>query len=225
MVGQNDESVDCCDGMTIILVQWVLATIAHERVARMRGGTMKMSKGQFQAKDALLTLALGISTAFIHVAAAPAYAMSTVIESQKDSATLQLSTAQKAKLRSSIKEAMTQLRELKINLQESCELIMSEALDRDARELEPFTMVADTLRQLEAAMMGNWPKFVGMPIIGDEVLALRKSLAVARSRAAQNAMLIKQMGSPVETIETETDISGIGSLATMTSGRLLKLVS
>lgn len=186
---------------------------------------MKMSKGQFQAKDALLTLALGISTAFIHVAAAPAYAMSTVIESQKDSATLQLSTAQKAKLRSSIKEAMTQLRELKINLQESCELIMSEALDRDARELEPFTMVADTLRQLEAAMMGNWPKFVGMPIIGDEVLALRKSLAVARSRAAQNAMLIKQMGSPVETIETETDISGIGSLATMTSGRLLKLVS
>ncbi|MGR2708907.1 hypothetical protein [Pseudomonas sp. AU10] len=186
---------------------------------------MKMSKGQAQASVALLTLALGVSNAFVHVAGVPSFTAGATFESNATPGVPQLSVIEKAKFRATIKAAMTQLRELNSNLHMSCMLIMTEYMDLEARQSEPFTQVTKTLRDLEIAMANKWQQFSGMPIIGDEVLALRKALATARSRAAQNSMLIQQLGNPVETIETETDISGIGGLATMTSERLLKLVS
>ncbi|WP_122316012.1 hypothetical protein [Pseudomonas cichorii] len=185
---------------------------------------MKKANGHLQARDALLTLALGISAAFLFVATTPVSATG-ILETRSDSDKTQMSASEKSKLRSSIKKGITQLAKLNSTLQDSCRIIMTEPVSPAAIESEPFTQVANTLRDLEAAMAPKWAEFTDMPIIGDEVLALRKALATARSRAAQNSMLLKQMGHPVETIETETDVSGIGGLATMTSGRLLQLVS
>ncbi|NWC26899.1 hypothetical protein HYE76_10520 [Pseudomonas tolaasii] len=186
---------------------------------------MKQAKRQPFTIEAALTLALGVSSAFAHVAAAP-IPVESVIESRKQGGLNEMPVAEKAALRANIKRAMSQLSDLSSFLRNSCMYIMADKeIPRDALEGEPFTKIASTLRELESAMKGRWELFSDMPIIGSEFLALRKSLAVTRSRASQNSILIQQKLNPAVVVKTSTDISGLGRLADISTERLLKLVS
>lgn len=185
---------------------------------------MKKAKRQPFAIEAALTLALGVSSSFAHVAAAPAPSPAA-IESRKESGYYEMSLSDKAKLRNNIKKAMSQLAGLNSFLRDACTYITSETVPLQAVKDEPFTQIASTLRELESAMKDKWPAFAEMPIIGSELLALRKSLAVARSRASQNSILLQQMVEHAVVVETGTDVGGLGRLADISTERLLKLVS
>lgn len=186
---------------------------------------MKTAKRQPLAMQAALTLALGVSASFMHVAASPLPA-SSVVESRKESEAKDLEPAQKAKLRSSIKRAMVGLKDLNEFLAGCCTVIMSgDDIPMHAIVNEPFTQIADNFREVESAMRDKWTAFSDLPIINDEMMALRRALATARSRASQNAVMVKQRISTPETVATDMDMDGLRELAGRSTQRLHLLVS
>jgi hypothetical protein len=186
---------------------------------------MTSAKRQPFAMQAALTLALGVSASFMHVAASPAPS-SAVVESRKDSKAKYLERLQKAKLRASIKKAMAGLEKLNEFLAGCCNVIVSsEDIPLHAIVGEPFTQIAESFREVESAMKDKWTAFADMPIIHDELRALRRSLATARSRASQNAVMVKQRINTPETVATDMDLDGLNELAKFSTKRLHLLVS
>lgn len=176
------------------------------------------------AMQAGLTLALGVSASFMHVAAAPSPVF-TIVEARKESGFKDLQPSEKAKLRENIKKAMAGLRGMNQFLANCCERILSgEEIPPQAIENEPFTEIAENFRELEVAMADKWSDFDEMPIISQEIQALRRALATARSRAAQNSMLLKQRQTFPDATASETDLEGLKELTAHSTQRLLKLV-
>lgn len=185
-----------------------------------------MSKAKLApfAMHAGLTMALAVSASFTHVAASPS-PTSSAIEATKEVDLTGMHPADKAKLREQIKITMAGLRDMNQFLARSCKLIMSgEHIPQDAIESEPFTAISQNFRNLELGMASKWADFADMPIIGQETMALRKALATARSRAAQNSMLLKQRYKVLTETPSDVDMQGLQKLTAMSSERLLKLV-
>ncbi|KPW26630.1 hypothetical protein ALO83_104145 [Pseudomonas cannabina pv. alisalensis] len=177
------------------------------------------------AMQAGLTLALSVSASFTHVAAAPTPALA-VVEARKDSDFKDLQPSDKAKLRDDIKRAMVGLKNMNQFLANCCEVIVSgDHIPKQAIDDEPFTEIAATFRELEFAMADKWADFSEMPIISDEMNGLRKALATARSRAAQNSMLLKQRSTVLEPASSDVDMQGLQKLTAISSERLLRLAS
>jgi hypothetical protein len=186
---------------------------------------MKSAKRQPFAMQAALTLALGVSASFMHVAASPV-PTSAVVESRKDLEAKDLEPLQKAKLRASIKKAMAGLKKLNEFLAGCGNVIVSgEDIPMHAIVGEPFTQIAENFREVESAMKDKWTAFADMPIINDELMALRRSLATARSRASQNAVMVKQRINIPETVASDMDLDGLYELAELSTKRLHLLVS
>lgn len=186
---------------------------------------MKTAKRPPFAMQAGLALALGVSASFMHVAASPMPALS-IVEARSKTDLQDMKPADKAKLRDNVKRAMAELRDMNQFLARCCEFIMSgEHIPPQGIEEEPFTSIAASFRELESAMSGKWSAFSGMPIIAQELGSLRKALATARFRAAQNALLLKQRSMVPEVAPSDLNMQGLQELTAYSTKRLLKLVS
>lgn len=178
------------------------------------------SKSGFFSKESILALAMGISLSVTYVAAAPTNRVAPESSESTTDVRKDLDVSEKAKLRKSIKEAIAKLAELNSTLSDCCEAITTQRIPKFALDNEPFTFVTGYLREIEVAMKDKWSELNSIPVIGDDAKALRKALAVARSRSAQNAAMLQQMKGNHTEIESAIDMDALYGLAKDTTNRI-----
>lgn len=177
-----------------------------------------MIQGHHMAATAALTLALGVSTSFAHVAADPipwAYSASSESIGSDDRVILEA----KIKMRAHMKVSVDRLISLRKHMEMSCKKIVTEHVTRKATQDEPFTQVAAALREIESVMADRWAVFFELPVIGDEARRLRMLLAQTRSLASRNSMMLRQMVEHPQYAETAADLGGLSVLAKMATER------
>lgn len=103
--------------------------------------------------------------------------------------------------------------------------MLSNTPPRHIIEDEPFAEMADALRSLESVLASKIELYSNLPSIRAEFSSLRRSIAVARSRIAQNSMLLKQMVNVPKSYESSIDVKGLEALASFSTERLHQQVS
>jgi hypothetical protein len=183
----------------------------------MKNQVKNQSKASGALMASLLALSMGMTASTLETVQA-----STRLETKSKEAAY-IENGDVAALKQKLAESVNGAKQLGHALDAVHLLLIKDpsSLTDEQIEFNPFPNMVSTLRALEAQF-----KDVHIPHgLDAQAKQFRRAVAAVRSKADGIASIIRQISTTPNTIDSDIDKRGLSELATLSSARLLKLVS